>query len=62
MRFEAAAGRTYTMQSRDELAAGPWARVVDVVAAPTNRMVEIIDRPALGSLGRYYRLVTPRAP
>jgi hypothetical protein len=57
----ALSNRTYTVQAQNVLAVGPWVRVADVPAAPTNRLVELIDTNNLASQ-RYYRLVTPFAP
>ncbi len=58
--FFAASNRSYTMQSRGTVTAGPWERWFDVAPAPTNR---VISRP-IDPLDRerYYRLVAPREP
>ena len=63
MRFCAVSNKTYTVQCRTVVDSGPWNRVADVTAAPTNRVVELTDpAPAPGDAQRFYRLVTPRVP
>jgi hypothetical protein len=57
--FMAEAGQTYTVQYRDSLAIGQWAKLADVQAADTKRMVEISDPDASNSSIRYYRIVSP---
>jgi len=59
--FPAQAQRTYSLEFRDALGPGPWNKITDVFAAPTNRMVEVIDAPSTQIEHRYYRLVTPRS-
>lgn len=61
--FVAASNKTYTVQSRAAVDTGAWSRVADVLAYPTNRVVEIMDTngPSL-SPQRTYRLATPRLP
>jgi hypothetical protein len=62
LRFLAVSNKTYTVQYRESLANGEWSRLADVVAAPTNRVVEISD-PGVRTAGRrFYRLVTPHVP
>jgi len=53
----------YTVQYRDAVDSGQWNRLTDLVAAPTNRLVEVTD-PAVGTSHalRVYRLATPRRP
>jgi CubicO group peptidase (beta-lactamase class C family) len=61
--FLAASNKTYTVESRAAADAGNWSRVTDVIAASTNRMVEVLDTAAVGASGqRYYRLAMPRLP
>jgi hypothetical protein len=59
--FNAVAGRTYSILGSTNLAA-PWVRVSDIVATPTDRVVEVFDSVPSGSSRRHYRLVTPRLP
>src|SRR6185295_5475159 len=58
LRFEAAAGKTYTVQYSDTLNGG-WIKLLDVGAQSTNTITEVID-PAGPDNVRYYRLVTPK--
>jgi subtilisin family serine protease len=61
--FLAASNKTYTIQHRNVVDSEAWNRLADVLAAPTNRVIEILDTngpPA--NPQRYYRLVTPRSP
>jgi hypothetical protein len=61
VQFWAISNRTYTLQSCPGLDAGLWTRVADLVAAPTNRLLEITDpTPVPKSSHRFYRLATPR--
>jgi hypothetical protein len=62
LQFEAAAGKTYTVQVRDGLTGGEaaWKRLQDV-GVGAARVIEIAD-PIESSDGRYYRLVTPVLP
>ena len=58
--FGAISNRTYTLQYKDALIAGPWTKLADRPARPTNR-VELIPDPT-GVTNRFYRLVTPQQP
>jgi hypothetical protein len=59
--FQAAANKTYTLQSRNHPDSGPWNRLADFIAFPSPRTVSLTQ--ALdGTAERYYRLATPRAP
>jgi hypothetical protein len=57
--FLAKAGKTYTVQYRNELGTGVWLKLGDIPAEVADRQVEITD-PAPGSR-RFYRTVTPAA-
>jgi hypothetical protein len=63
LRFLAVSNKTYTIQYRESPDTGEWNRLADVVAVPTNRVVEMVD-PVLeaGVSRRFYRLATPRLP
>jgi hypothetical protein len=58
LQFRGVAGRTYTVQYRDALAAGTWQRLVDVLALPSSGPVTVVD-PLPNVRGRFYRVVTP---
>jgi hypothetical protein len=59
LRFEAVAGRSYSVLHRDSLDAGPWNRLGDVEPVATTQMVVVEDPDNPGAAVRYYRLVTP---
>jgi hypothetical protein len=61
--FLAASNRTYALEFQDEAQTADWRMLADMVAAPTNRIVEFLDTaiPPAGQR-RFYRLVTPRPP
>lgn len=62
LRFKAAAGRTYSVLSRDQLETGDWRKVADVPAQGCDCPVEVIDPVPLTRPARFYRLVTPALP
>jgi hypothetical protein len=63
IQFHAVSNKTYTVLYRSWVDSGPWNRLADVPAAPTNRVVELTDpQPVSAAAQRFYRLVTPRAP
>jgi hypothetical protein len=61
LRFDAVAGRTYTVEYRSALFEGAWQKVADVPAAPADGPVEVVDSQAVGQT-RFYRVVTPAQP
>ncbi len=61
LRFAAAAGHSYTVQSRDAFADSMWRKLVDVPALPTSRVAEI-TQPSAANGTSYYRVVTPQLP
>jgi hypothetical protein len=52
--------RTYTVQFADDLGAGSWSKLADVLARTSNR-VEIISDPGW-TTNRFYRVATPQRP
>jgi hypothetical protein len=61
IRFNAVSNHTYSVLFRDQLAGvGPWSRLGDVPASPTNRLQSVTDLSA--GPQRFYRLVTPAVP
>jgi len=56
--FLARSNHTYTIQGRETLSALAWTRVMDAVAAPTDRLVTATN--AVTTRENYFRLVTPR--
>jgi hypothetical protein len=61
LKFVAVSNRTYTVQWREGVAAGPWSKLEDVPARPATREVEVRDG-TIGMGQRFYRLATPRQP
>jgi hypothetical protein len=62
VRFLAVSNRTYTLLARggfspDDL----WRPTTDVFAAPTNRIIEIIQQPSGSTDQQFFHLVTPRS-
>ena len=61
IRFQAVAGKSYSVQYTESFDAGIWLRLRDSEAQPATRIVEVTDSIA-GHKSRYYRVVTPRQP
>jgi Bacterial TSP3 repeat len=57
--FNAATGKTYTIQYTDKLDAPDWKRLTDLAASATGGATSVADPNANGT--RFYRLITPRA-
>ena len=62
LRFFARSNHTYTLQSCGSFDARGWNRVSDIVAAPTNRFLEVLDLPQEDTRQRYYRIISPEQP
>ena len=62
LRFTAVANLSYTIQYRDDLAAGGWQKLTNVLAAATTRDTDVQDPAGGGARERFYRLVTPEIP
>jgi hypothetical protein len=62
VRFGAVSNRTYTLQARGGLSPGSaWRSTTEMVAGPTNRVVEIIQQLSDSNNQQFFRLVTPRS-
>ena len=62
IRFHAVSNRTYTLLGRGGFSPGDtWRPVMDTLAVPTNRTVEIIQLPNGFTDQQFFRLVTPRS-
>ena len=59
IRFNAVAGKTYTILYRDDVAAGTWQKLADVPDQGATGEIEVTDAGA-GAATRFYRLVTPQ--
>ncbi len=62
LRFQAVAGKTYTVQYRDSLVVGDWLRLQDIGPNATSGPVEITDPNSDQRAVRYYRVITPARP
>jgi hypothetical protein len=60
LRFQAEAGRSYSLLYRSSLSSGAWQKLSDVSAVPASQSIEITDASSSGA--RYYCVVTPRQP
>jgi len=61
IRFEAVAGKTYTIRYRNTLASGAWQKLADVPAQGATQIVTVHD-PAGAITTRFYQLATPILP
>ncbi len=57
--FNAAAGRTYTVQYRTDLTSGAWLKVADVPAQGSAASVQVTDTDSIGQPKRFYRIASP---
>ena len=51
--FQALTGKTYRLESRDDLAAGNWSTLVDQIFSPSTATLQIID-PGATSLSKRF--------
>ena len=56
----AVANRSYSVQYTDSLAGGPWTKLGDIVAKPTDRVEQMTDTNWTST--RFYRIVLPGQP
>jgi len=62
LRFNAVAGKTYTILYRDSVDGGFWIGLTNVPAQPFTGEIEIADPDGSTARTRFYRLVTPSQP
>ena len=62
LRLTAVANRSYTIQYRDDLAAGDWQKLTNVLAGAATHAADVPDPAGGGARERFYRLVTPEIP
>ena len=60
IRFNAVAGKTYTVQYRDDADTGPWLKLADIPAQTATGEMEVPDSVPGAATTRFYRLVTPQ--
>ncbi len=58
--FEAAPGKSYTIEYRNDFENSAWTRLTDLSTSDATELKNIIDPSAASSPNRFYRLVTPR--
>lgn len=62
IRFNAAAGKSYSVQFSDSLQKPNWTKLSDVPSQSLPQAVEVTDPIRSNQQTRYYRVVTPRQP
>jgi len=62
VRFQAVAGRSYSLLYREAMGSGSWLRLRDVPPPDSSQVVEVPDDSADSQTTRYYRIVTPMQP
>lgn len=60
LKFDAVGDRSYTIQGRSEVQAGPWMHLQNIGPQGQNSAIEYLDRQMTNR--RIYRLVTPQIP
>ncbi len=60
--FTAVAGKSYTVQYRDNATDGSWQTLTVLQPAAVTGPVQVTDPPTFGNTKRFYRLVTPAIP
>ena len=58
--FSAQANNTYTIQTKTNLAAGGWQRLMDLAASVTNAVLQVPLAPT--NPAQFFRVVTPQLP
>ena len=59
--FMAVSNRAYSVQFKNSLNLGPWSKLLDLSARPTNHVERVLD-PAPPTATRIYRLAIPQSP
>ena len=62
IRFTAVAGKSYTLQYRDQLNLGPWIPLVNVPPVTVTQAITLTDVKPAGVRQRFYRIITPAGP
>jgi hypothetical protein len=62
MEFMGEAGKSYTVQYRDSLAAGAWLKLKDIPFVWATQAYKVADDVAGGGGARFYRLISPAQP
>jgi hypothetical protein len=59
LQFPMVAGRSYTLQRRDDLSVSSWTKLQDIPPSQSNGFAEFTDSSPTNSPQRFYRVVTP---
>jgi hypothetical protein len=62
VRFSAVAGKTYTVQYKNDLADSTWTKLADIPAQSSDTIVDTADPGSGGQSHRFYRVITPSQP
>ncbi len=62
IRFEAVAGRAYSMQSRPSAPGSPWVTLNNISAQSSTGITTVVIPNAIDATPRFYRIVTPQQP
>ncbi len=62
IRFTAVAGKTYSVQYKNDLVSAQWSKLVDVPPGGQTVVLDINDSGNAGQLKRFYRVITPAVP
>jgi hypothetical protein len=62
LEFNQVAGRAYSILWRDFAESGSWIKLLDVPAAGTTQLRQIVDNTLGGRAQRFYRITTPPLP
>jgi hypothetical protein len=62
IRFSALAGRSYSVQYKNDLIDGPWLTLQQVPAQAATTFMQINDPDGVNVSERFYRVISPQAP
>jgi hypothetical protein len=62
VRFNAVAGKTYTVRYKNALSAATWTKLADVPAQAFDVTLDVTDPGAGAQLQRFYQVVSPQQP
>jgi hypothetical protein len=60
--FNAVAGKTYSVRYKDDINAATWTVLQHIPVQAANSPVTILDAPPIGTIRRFYQVVTPSQP
>jgi hypothetical protein len=62
VRFNAVAGKTYTVRYKANLGISAWLKIADVPAQASDTVIDVPDDGSAGQPARFYQVVTPAQP